>query len=375
LLEKRLVQEDPARFHSDSESGRDGLEIRGAGTTGMPLAVFYDRGALLANIAHGERERVVEHAFVGRRYRYRVLDLRGRRAVFGRVQDYYAEALFRPLRPKRRLVTLDVPSEEVLETIERVRPAVVRGNAAHLELIFRAAAGAGGLSHRPAAVVYAGDTMSAGARRLIEEDLGLPVLSVYGAVECFKIGFTCERRSGFHLHEDLVHVTLVDREGRRVAPGERGEIVVSNLVNRGTVLLNYRLGDIGRLSDEPCPCGRTSRRLLELEGRVEEIVELEDGTPVHPADVRSSFRLRDGILRFQLLQRERDRFELRVVIEENDDAERALAEAVAELRTLLHGARIDVVRAAKLEPPPGQKFRPIVPLETAVALELARARG
>jgi phenylacetate-CoA ligase len=165
LLEKRHVQEDPARFRSDSESAREGLEFRGTGTTGMPLAVFHDRDSLLANIAHGERERVVEHAFVGRRYRYRVLDLRSRASNFARIQDFYANALFRPMRPRRRLVTLDVPPEEVLDSIERVRPAVVRGHADHLELIFRAAAARGGLSHRPGAVVYAGDTMSAGGRR------------------------------------------------------------------------------------------------------------------------------------------------------------------------------------------------------------------
>lgn len=364
LLDKRMVQADPARFRSVSKAGRDGLEVRGTGTTGMPLAVFHDRRSLLANIAYGERERAVERAFVGRRYRYRVLDIHSRVGVFGLVQGFYREALFRPTRPKRQRVTLDVRPEEVVETIERVRPAVVRGRGANLELIFRTAAAGGGLSHRPAAVVYTGDMMSPGARRLIERDFETAVLSVYNANECFKIGFTCEERNGFHLHEDLVQVGLVDRDGRRVAASERGEVTVTNLVNRGTVLVNYLLGDFARLSEDRCPCGRESRRLLQLEGRVEEIVELADGARVDPSDLRAPFRVRDGILRFQLVQRERDRFELRVTIGMTTAAERALAEAVSELHTLLHGARVDIVRVESLEPPPGQKFRPIVPLGT-----------
>ena len=132
---------------------------------------------------------------------------------------------------------------------------------------------------------YAGDTMSDAGRRLIETEFGIPVLSAYNAVVCFKIGFTCERRAGFHLHEDLCDVRVVDQAGDDVPPRERGEVVVSNLVNRATVLLNYRLGDVARLEDEPCDCGRTARRLVDLEGRVDDLIELESGEYVYPTRV------------------------------------------------------------------------------------------
>jgi phenylacetate-CoA ligase len=341
----------------------------------MPLAVFHDRTSLLANIAYGERERAVEAAVIGRRYRYSVLDLRGARGTFVHVQGFYAEAVMRPLRPRRRLVTVDRAPEEALEAIERARPSVIRGHGSHLELIFRVAAGRGGLSHRPAAVFYAGDTLSAEGRRLIEHEFGIPVLSVYGAVECFKIGFTCQERSGFHLHDDLAHVMLVDPDGRRVETGERGEVVLSNLVNRGTVLLNYRLGDLARLSAEPCACGRTSRRLIDLEGRVNEILELADGRFVYPTDVCNLVRDCSGVLRFQLVQHARDRFELRVVTSGTSEADRALADATSALRRVLGGAQIDVVRVPELEDVRGGKYRPVVPLPPRGTSELVRGAG
>lgn len=45
--------------------------------------------------------------------------------------------------------------------------------------------------------------------------------------------------------------------GMRVAPGSKGEVVISNLVNRASVPLNYKLGDVVTLSAAQCACGRT----------------------------------------------------------------------------------------------------------------------
>ena len=67
--------------------------------------------------------------------------------------------------------------------------------------------------------------------------------------------------------------------------GEQGEVVISNLVNGASVLLNYPVGDVAAMSTAPCPCGRTFRSLSELEGRVEDILPLADGRFVHPLSV------------------------------------------------------------------------------------------
>jgi phenylacetate-CoA ligase len=86
-------------------------------------------------------------------------------------------------------------------------------------------------------------------------------------MEAGTIGFQCERREGFHLNVDLCAVRIVDAEGRTVPPGTSGDIVISSLDNRATVLLNYRIGDRGTLSPQPCPCGRSLPLLASLEGR------------------------------------------------------------------------------------------------------------
>jgi phenylacetate-CoA ligase len=89
-------------------------------------------------------------------------------------------------------------------------------------------------------------------------------------------------RRGYHLYEDLTDLWIADPDAQPCVAGERGEVVISNLVNRATVLLNYRLGDFARLSAKQCPCGRTSALLSTVDGRVSELVHLPGGDIVHP---------------------------------------------------------------------------------------------
>ena len=375
VLEKHSAQADPDGFRSRSPLGAHAVMLRTTGSTATPLTIYHDRRSLLANIAYSERERAVEWRFAGRRFGYPVFEIRAPAGTVSHVLAYYADATYRPLRPRHRQLTVDTPPEEILAAVDHLRPAVIRSYGGFLELLFRVADASGGLRHRPAAVVYAGDTMSDGGRELIERRFGVPVLSAYNAVEAFKIAFTCEERAGFHLHEDLCHVWLADGDGAPVAAGERGEVVITNLVNRGTVLLNYRIGDVARMTAEPCRCGRTTRRLVDLDGRVDDIFELPGGTFVYPTQVWRVFRERPSFLRYQLVQLAPDRFELRFAGDGSEAAGAAVAEALPELRSVLCGSRVDAVPVAELPAGPGGKFRHLVPLGSGTRGGRAHDRG
>lgn len=201
--------------------------------------------------------------------------------------------------------------------------------------------------------------MTADGRGFVEQTFDVPAISRYNAVEAFKLAYHCEERDGFHLHEDLCHVSIVDDEGRPLPPGRSGEIVISNLVNRGTVL-NYRIGDLGRITSEQCRCGRTSRRLIELEGRVGEIVHLPSGNIVHQYAVAGIFRRFQEVVRYQLVQHDPDRFELRVMTVDRGGFER-ISPAVAEsFRELLEGAALAVTREDPIELDRRGKFPRVV---------------
>jgi phenylacetate-CoA ligase len=137
--------------------------------------------------------------------------------------------------------------------------------------------------------------------------------------------------------------------------------VISNLVNRGTVLLNYRLGDLGRLTTEACACGRTARVLARLDGRVHELIRLSGGTIIVPSPVEGVITRPEEVRAYQLIQLEPERFELRLVTA-GGDFERLRATVGSELSSLLAGARVDVVRVAEIDRGGMGKYRRIVPV-------------
>jgi phenylacetate-CoA ligase len=366
VIDKSVVHASPNRFRSESPAGRTAVAFRTSGfSLGSPLDVFHDRRSLLANIAFSERERAVEAALVGKRVRYVGAELQYAPTATQQVQSFYEAASFRPLRPQLHQIPIETSVERVAARLNELRPDVIRSYGTYLETFFRIVAARNLPLQAPKVIVYAGDRMTSEGRSYVENRFGVPVLSRYNAIEAFKIGFFCEARDGFHLHEDLCHVVVTRADGRPASPGESGQVVISNLVNRGTVLLNYKLGDLASGTDDPCPCGRTSRRLLELDGRLTDVIRLASGDVVHQFALWGTVKLVDGVIRYQLVQHEPARFELRLMTVDRATYQRVADDLARRVRDILQGAQVEVVHRELLELEQFGKFKPIVPLGTA----------
>jgi phenylacetate-CoA ligase len=361
LLEKSTVRRDPRRFLSDSPMGRTALPFVTSGTTGAPLQVWHDHDGVLANMAYGERERAVILRTCGAGLRPRELAIARPGAMLQRIAGFCQANALLPARPRRTHVSVLDPLDHILGAINSSRPHVLVGYGGFLELLFRYADAKGVDVHRPRMIIYVAETMTAPARRFIEERFGVPIFSRYNAVEAFKIGFVCEERAGFHVHEDLCHVRVVRRSGEPAPPGEQGEIVISNLVNQATVLLNYRMGDLGSWSPEPCACGRSLGRLRDVDGRNEDILYASDGGVVHPRAVWAVLKELPGLLQYQLVQTALDGFELRLMTSDRRAYEEHVEKVVAGLRALLGvSARVEHERVESLEPRGEGKFRAVI---------------
>ncbi|UCC75495.1 MAG: phenylacetate--CoA ligase family protein [Anaerolineales bacterium] len=364
LIDKKLVQQRPERFVSASRWGRTAIPFPTTGSTGTPLTVLHDRHSLLTNAAYSEREREAVRDVLGGRDRFRVVAIDYETSTGNQSREFLRQHTFLPVSGNRFSLFLTEPIEHIIAAVNRIRPEVIASYGSFVELLFRTLAARGIQMHLPKVVLFGSDMMTDAGRRLIESQFGVVVLSRYNAVEAFKIGFSCRERTGYHLHDDLTHVRLVDKNGNAVAPGEQGEVVISNLVNRGTVLLNYRLGDLASTSHERCPCGRNLPLLAGLEGRVEDIIHLRDGTYVHPRQVCAILETRSEVVQYQLIQHQTDSFELRIATVDRAAFEKIGGAIVADLRRLLGQAvAIDAVHHEQLEPMGrARKLRPVLSL-------------
>lgn len=363
LIDKEMFRKDPVYFISTTRRGKKAIPFLTSGSTGMPTKIYHDRYSLLANIAFGEREREVISKICGRSFGYRIALVLPPENTIEKVQELYRRWTFIPIRPVQFILSVLSPVEEVVESINYLRPEALIGYASYLETLFRTLAFQRISIHLPKVLVSLAETMTAEGKTLIEQEFGIPVLSQYNAMEAFKIGFTCEERKGFHLHEDVCHVKIVDTNGKKRTDGEKGEVVISNFVNHGTVLLNYRLGDVGSLSREKCPCGRTLPLLSELEGRIEDILFLQDGRFIHPRAIWGVIKNVEGVLKYQFIQHEPKRFELRLATVDKDTYLRIVNRILDGLKNILGSSvTIESQYVEEINPQEGGKFRPVLSL-------------
>jgi phenylacetate-CoA ligase len=136
--------------------------------------------------------------------------------------------------------------------------------------------------------LFGGEPWGERMRAEIDAALGLRAVSFYGLSEMCGPGVAAECvdvREGLHVQEDHFLVEVVDpTDGRPLPPGTEGELVFTTLTKEAQPLIRYRTGDIGRVTLEPCACGRTSARLLGLRGRHDDMLIVR-GVNVHPSHV------------------------------------------------------------------------------------------
>ena len=190
---------------------------------------------------------------------------------------------------------------------------------------------------------------------------GIPAFSIYASVEAPSIGFECGEHRGLHINEDIYPVRVVDGSGRSLPPGEPGEIVVSNLVNRAMVLLNYRLGDLASLLPGACPCGRSLPMMSYPFGRRDDWLELPSGRRLHPQAVYPVLRDAIGVLQFQLVQEAPLSIRVSLVVKEPFDLPAFKKRAAAELADLFgEGVSLRVAVVPAIPRTASGKVRPVV---------------
>ena len=75
----------------------------------------------------------------------------------------------------------------------------------------------------------------------------------------------CYLRNGLHLQEDAFLFEVLNPETLEpVEDGQPGELVVTDLAREAQTLLRFRTGMTCVMNTEPCPCGRTGRRVTFL---------------------------------------------------------------------------------------------------------------
>jgi phenylacetate-CoA ligase len=167
--------------------------------------------------------------------------------------------------------------------------------------------------------VFGAEPWSESMRRHIESAGGIRAYDIYGLSEIIGPGVAveCCAQKGLHVFEDHFYPEIVDPEtGEPLAEGAEGELVITTLSKRAMPMIRYRTRDITALISEPCPCGRTLRRMRRIGRRSDDMIILR-GVNVFPSQIESALLSVEGTLpHYQIvLTREKGLDQMEVLVE------------------------------------------------------------
>ncbi len=124
-------------------------------------------------------------------------------------------------------------------------------------------------------------------RNRVETFYGADTYNSYGLSEMNGPGvsFECHFKNGLHIWEDNYILEVIDPSGDESMPeGEVGEVVFTTLTREAMPLIRYRTRDLASLISEPCPCGRTHRRISRISGRLDDML-IWKGVNIFPMQI------------------------------------------------------------------------------------------
>jgi phenylacetate-CoA ligase len=72
-----------------------------------------------------------------------------------------------------------------------------------------------------------------------------------------------------------------------VPEGEEGELVFTTLTRESMPLIRYRTRDLASVYSDPCPCGRTHRRISRIRGRSDDMLIVK-GVNIFPMQIETA---------------------------------------------------------------------------------------
>lgn len=247
--------------------------------------------------------------------------------------------------------------DRMIEEINLFRPELLEADPAYLATLCRHAADTGASVHRPQFISLTYEFPSRVHYRQIRRISGTTsMLSSYGSTETGHVLTECEHG---RFHQNTAYCRL-DFQPLHASHGcsRVGRLLVTMLRNPWMSLLRFDVGDLVRLANGPCPCGRTAGLTVDsIEGRTRDLTFAASGRAVTVGRLDAALAGIVPLLGYQVEQAAQARYIFRFVSLPGTEATVA-AEAAVALQSLYGpGAGVVTRRESTLSAEPSGKFR------------------
>jgi phenylacetate-CoA ligase len=239
--------------------------------------------------------------------------------------------------------------DAAIEQLKRFRPELIICFSTGGADLARRVTETGARTWKAIPVICGAEALLPSDRAAIAEAFGPAVFETYGSREVMLMASECAEHDGLHVAMENVLLEVLVRDGdrmRHAAPGEVGEVAVTDLHNRAMPFIRYLNGDRAVAGEAGrCACQRQLARLRSIEGRVTAMLRDGTGAPVGGLFVHALLaHVGHAFRQFQAVQRGDGSVTLRLVKSSSfdDAAHRYLIEGFARYLPGVH-VRTDFV--------------------------------
>lgn len=159
------------------------------------------------------------------------------------------------------------------------------------------------------------DNLSAEGKANLEKVFGCPVVSRYDNEEQGILAYTTAYSNEFVVNTPSLYMEILAMDADVPAkPGETGRVVVTDMYNKAMAFIRYDTGDLaiaGKCDGARCLTIRS------LQGRVSDMIWDVNGNAVYSPTINNYICDFYGIKKYQLIQKNKNVFELLIVCGEN----------------------------------------------------------
>lgn len=190
----------------------------------------------------------------------------------------------------------------------------------------------------PLEVAHVGaEALPESVRRTLEAEHGVLTRQSFGVADLGIVAYECRVAAGMHVMEDVILQICDPETGVPLPAGQMGEMVCT-VNHRAYPMIRFGTGDLSVVTEDPCPCGRTSPRMLGWRGRADEVTKVR-GMFIHPRQVDEVVGRFPAVARYQVVVTRRDHqdeltFRVELKPEATPGAVEGMVEAIREVMRL-----------------------------------------
>ncbi|MGB4440233.1 MAG: hypothetical protein WBJ13_13655, partial [Sedimentibacter sp.] len=180
----------------------------------------------------------------------------------------------------------------------------------------------GNLKIKPERILCSADLLTDSMTEVIYKAFNVKPINFYAASESIGMAAQCDLNEGIHMFSDWHIFEVIKQNGEPAGRGESGDLIVTNLYNYTQPLIRYRMDDKVIMEEKICSCGWSFPLFRKIEGREEQFLSFEDANGnkefIHPIVFVEFIVV--GLERLQVVQIEKNKLRLNVIIREDTDA-------------------------------------------------------